>query len=100
MEEWIRVRPEDKIRLLTHSIEVEKESGVCPRGEPSSKKELVFIITSVIIVPTRNFVLHVGLGILHKGIEPITALLLGDLAEAIKIQNFCRGRHRPTLHLV
>ena len=88
------------MKLLTHSSEVKKESGMRPRGEPANEEKLVLIITSVIIVPALNLVHHPGLGVLHEGVETITTLLLRDLAKAAKVQNFRRRWHQPVLHLI
>ena len=95
-----RVRREDKVKLLTHSSEVEKKGGMCPRGKPANEEELILIITSVIIISARALVLHPWLGILHEGIKTVATLLLWNLAETVKIQNFRRRRHWPVSHLI
>ena len=71
------------MRTLTHSVEVQEKGRVCLRGESGDEEELIFVIPGVIIIPTRDFVFHPRLGVLHKGIEAITTLLLRHLAETV-----------------
>ena len=78
-----RIGHEDKMKLLTHSSEVKKESGMSPRGEPANEEKLVLIITSMIIISARDLVLHPQLGVLHEGIKVVATLLLWNLAETV-----------------
>ena len=71
------------MRTLTHSGEVQEQGRVCLRGESADEEELIFVITGVIIIPTRDFVFHPRLGVLHEGVEAITTLFLRHLAETI-----------------
>ena len=73
------------MRTLTHSGEVQEKGGVCLRGESAGEEKLIFVIPSVIIVPTRDFILHPRLGVLHEGVEAITTLFLWHLAETVQV---------------
>ena len=71
------------MRTLTHSIEIQEKGGMCLRGESADEEKFVFVVPSVIIVPTGDFILHPRLGVLHEGVEAITTLLLRHLAETV-----------------
>ena len=71
------------MRTLTHSIEIQEKGGMCLRRESVDEEKLVFIIPSVIVIPTRDFILHPWLGVLHEGVEAVATLLLWYLAKAI-----------------
>ena len=71
------------MRTLTHSVEIQEKGGMCLRGESADKEKFVFVVPSVIIIPTRDFILHPRLGVFHEGVEAITTLFLWNLAEAV-----------------
>ena len=73
------------MRTLTHSIEIQEKGGMCLRRESADEEKFVFVVPSVIIIPTRDFILHPRLGVLHEGVEAITTLFLWYLAETVQV---------------
>ena len=73
------------MRTLTHSIEIQEKGGMCLRRESVDEEKFVFVVPSVIIIPTRDLVFHPRLGVLHEGVEAITTLFLWHLAETVQV---------------
>ena len=73
------------MRTLTHSVEIQEKGGVCLRGESADEEKLIFVVPSMIIIPTRDFILHPRLSIFFEGIKSSTTLFLRHLAETIEI---------------
>ena len=70
------------------------------RGETTRIEELIFVITSMVVIPTWGLVLHPRLRILHQSIEAVPTFLFWDLAETVQLQYLRGGGRRLALHLV
>ena len=70
------------------------------RGKTAREEEFVFIIASMVVIPTWGLVFHPRLRILHQTIEAVPTFLFRDLAETVQIQYLRGGGRRPALHLV
>ena len=70
------------------------------RGETARKKEFIFVIASMVVIPTWGLVFHPRLRILHQSIEAVPTFLFRDLAETVQIQYLREGGRRSSLHLI
>ena len=68
-------------------------------GEATREEEFVFIVASVVVIPTKGLILHPRLSILHQSIKAVPTFLLRDLTETVQVQYFRGGGHRLALHL-